>query len=400
MKFYPEKLEAVRRKTGISVKYIVTTLAISRVTYWNWEKGLRNPSEDSVKKLAHLMGINCAEISDLVYEDEEKSTIFDNESIADKLLKNRSEELKYLQDKSIAVLKEVNSEINQVWLIVESIFKAINAVIYIKSTNNLYSVANKAFKELLSLKNNYNVNKKSDFDFFSKKNAKINSDEDLQILQNKKNVINEIRIIPWSKNKKWGLFSKHPIFDKNNNIAGVICIIEDITRLYELEGIRLLLEEAIKSSTDIFILRTKDEVLFVSDSGLKESGISSDSFYSNERFNRWLEEVHPEDREKEIMYINNFNYPKLYQYRIYDKNNELQWMEVKSVKIKFRGKEYYFRVHRNITKEKRLEFELVKEKKLQQINHEQTLLKVAKRMHNEGMSKELIKKFTDLDYSL
>ena len=240
-------------------------------------------------------------------------------------------------------------------------------------------LSNKPFKENLKLNNNYSVKGKNDFDFFPKRNAQKNLDEDFVILKEKKSIINEIRTIPWSKNKRWGMVSKHPIFDSSNRIAGMLCVIDDITEIRRLEGIRLLLEKAINVSHNIFSIRTKDKLIFVSDSVTQVWDLPIEKFIELRGFASWLKAMHPDDRRRELIYLKNFDYPEKYQYRTFDQNNELQWVEATALKFEFMGKEYLCRTHKKITKEKNNQF------------------KIARQLLDEGVGKEIIERVLNID---
>jgi PAS domain-containing protein len=397
MLFFPENLKKIRKTKGISSSYIAQTLNVSRSTYWLWENNKRIPSYENVIKLANLLKIYPSAISDIQSNAENKTS--DNTFINTELFTTdgRRNFLKKKHDYALRLLQESNAEIDKLWAILDGIFSSLEAILYIKDIKNKYILANDSFKKILSLKPLYNVLGKTDYDFYSKESAVKNEKEDEEILITGIKISHKTRKIPGTRNVKTGLVSKYPIMNVDDKITGLICIITDVTELKRSEKIRLLLETALNNSTDAVTITEKNNgnIVFMSQTIGQFFNVSDSKLCFKKQYNIWLDLIHPDDRANEEYYRQNNNYPELYQYRMYDKNKNIHWMEVYNFITTYEKKNYICRIHRFITEQKNLELELQNHLKINITSEKHTIINnIIKNMKAEGLPEKLIRKVT------
>ncbi|APC91617.1 MULTISPECIES: PAS domain-containing protein [Francisella] len=122
-----------------------------------------------------------------------------------------------------------------------SIFKAIanmsskSVFIYVKSIDFKYVFLSKNMGNLINL-NYHEALGKTDYDFdWSKEQADTFRNDDLFVLNTGKTHISEY-LLPIAKKFLWIKTEKIPIFDKNNDIIGILGIAQDIT-IYKKEAL-------------------------------------------------------------------------------------------------------------------------------------------------------------------
>lgn len=115
-----------------------------------------------------------------------------------------------------------------------SIFKAIanmsskSVFIYVKSIDFKYVFLSKNMGNLINL-NYHEALGKTDYDFgWGKEQADTFRNDDLFVLNTGKTHISEY-LLPIAKKFLWIKTEKIPIFDKNNNVIGILGIAQDVT---------------------------------------------------------------------------------------------------------------------------------------------------------------------------
>ena len=113
--------------------------------------------------------------------------------------------------------------------ILENIIENAPIIIFWKDKNGIYKGSNKLFLELMNLKDEKELLGKKDSDFNIVENEDFMSD-DLYVMTNKKPKLNYTETIS-SKNNDIRILntSKVPLIDKNENVIGVLGVIQDIT---------------------------------------------------------------------------------------------------------------------------------------------------------------------------
>ncbi len=113
--------------------------------------------------------------------------------------------------------------------ILENIIENAPIIIFWKDKNGIFKGSNKLFLELMNLKDEKELLGKKDSDFNIVENEDFMSD-DLYVMTNKKPKLNYTETIS-SKNNDIRILntSKVPLIDENENVIGVLGVIQDIT---------------------------------------------------------------------------------------------------------------------------------------------------------------------------
>ena len=113
--------------------------------------------------------------------------------------------------------------------ILENIIENAPIIIFWKDRNGIYRGSNKLFLELMNLKDEKELLGKKDSDFNIVENKDFMSD-DLYVMTNKKPKLNYIETIS-AKNNDVRILntSKVPLLDENDNVIGVLGVIQDLT---------------------------------------------------------------------------------------------------------------------------------------------------------------------------
>jgi PAS domain S-box-containing protein len=356
MNFYYEKYKLLRKEKKISAKEISNKLSIVRSTLWKWETGKCIPPEHCVKKMAEQLCIPVSEISDL-HEEEENSTM--NLSYMMKMWTGNSEKIEKENQYFVQTLLEKMNMMQFGTVVTNAILSSVQSIIYIKDINNNYAVVNKTFRRLLSIPDNVSIENKTESSFLSLREGRISRDIDRSVLERGNSLLNKEDFIIGSNKKKWGLYSRHPIYDSCNKICGMICIINDITEIKYKERVAVLLEKALKFSHDVVYLKCyypTNKLLYISDSVKDVSGYDKKNFINNNRF--WIDKcVHEEDtiELKKLHDANSWQENKPYIYRIVKPNGEIRWMEARYTFLDYMKNKCFAVIERDVTDRKNAE---------------------------------------------
>ena len=256
--FYNDKALKIRKTKKLNSGFVANSLNVSISTLWSWENGRRNPGNDNIRKLAKILGVKVSSISDLkVHVDSDYNSMFSHEfeNISEIFSKNKEMLLINKNKQALEQIGEVTSELGRIASVFRAVIKNLNMIFYVKDINLNYVIANEAFIKNISLNLKYVVKGKKDKDFFPIEDAKCLTAEDENILKTEKPILHREGYIPGSRKKKVGLITKFPFYDTSGNLAGIICIIDDITERYKESQIRMLLENALNYSKDVIFLR-------------------------------------------------------------------------------------------------------------------------------------------------
>jgi|WetSurMetagenome_2_1015567.scaffolds.fasta_scaffold00079_31 PAS domain S-box-containing protein len=126
--------------------------------------------------------------------------------------------------------------------------------IYVKDREGRYVFDNKAHRKFLGETNEWNIEGKSVFDYFSKTLAQKYDEDDKKVIDSGMPLINrEEPIADVSGVEKWVSTSKIPEFDKKGKVCRLVCISRDITvrKRYqdELEKAKAELETRVSERT-------------------------------------------------------------------------------------------------------------------------------------------------------
>ena len=283
MIFYHEKFKEIKNRKKVSTNTLSEIMGVHRVTIWNWEKGKKIPTELKIRKLADILDTSINEISDL--EPEHGKSDLELSEVIKPWLKFADKDNKEVFgkfNKYMAIIQEQYKKLQKSTVIARALLSSIESLLYIKDKHNKYITANRAFRNTLSLTEQYDIEGKSDIDFFSKKEAIENTAEDNEIIKSGNSIRNVECYIPGTRKKRVGLVSKVPIFDPDKKIIGIIVNYIDVTDRIKASHQRKLLEKAINSIEDCIWIAKKSEnatgkidFLFVNDA-IKNGIINTD----------------------------------------------------------------------------------------------------------------------------
>ena len=330
--FYKDKVLKIRKAKKLNSGYVANALDVSTSTLWSWENGRRNPGNESIRKLAKILDVSVTEISDLkqhVNSDYNSMLSNEFENISEIFSKNKELLLINQNIKALDLIKNTTTELGRIASVFRAIIKNLNMIFYVKDTKQNYVIANDAFINNISLNIDYIVKGKKEEDFFPSEDAKFLTAEDSQILKSETPVLNREGYIPGSRKKRVGLISKFPFYDSSDNLAGIICIIDDITERYKESRIRGLLENALNYSKDIVFLKkaTGDrKYLYISESVSELYGYEKEQFLNDPLF--WETKcLYPDDKDIALSFSDETLKSQIKKYRIITKTGEVRSLE-------------------------------------------------------------------------
>ena len=326
MKFYFDKIKALKKQRKLSTNEVCKKMEITRATLWNWETGKKTPTESKVRALAKAIECSVDTISDLIPEPAaSNANVTEISKVCLELMSNNHEQQDSFIDEIHDRINNLNIKLKRSSLIIQSIFSAMHSIFYIRDINLKYVVANKAFLKNLSLKEYYNVLGKDDNEFFPIREATKNTEQDKQVLISGKPIIDIEGYIPGTRKKRWGLTSKLPIYDINNKLVGVIGIFFDITERKEAETQRKLLESAINKIEDCICLASINDknivkIEYINDNYEKITGIKKEDIINNPELRYKF--IPLEDQKQFGILKDNLDQKQVtYKYKILNKND-------------------------------------------------------------------------------
>ncbi|MCF7790611.1 MAG: PAS domain-containing protein [Victivallales bacterium] len=294
-----KQIDTLRKERGLSVTGLCSLININRTTFWAWKKKRYAPGEKNIRNLAEALNVSVTKISDLE-ETVTKSTSNLSESIDSWYLLGSAD--KEVQKREFSLINreilKLEEKLTQATTIINALLKSMPTIFYIKDKNLNYITANNSFLNNLSLSSDFNVNNKNDFDFFNRKEAAENHQQDQYVTNTGIPVENSESYIPGTRKKKWGIISKLPIFDTENRIAGIVGTFVDITDRKQAEEISKILHILLETGPGFNVSVWKDgKTLF------DVSGESMLEFYSEDMKAKRNEQLdylrngkrHPED---------------------------------------------------------------------------------------------------------
>ncbi|HJO91759.1 MAG TPA: PAS domain S-box protein [Victivallales bacterium] len=359
------KIELLRKQKGLSVIGFCNLIGVTRAALWKWQKGLLNPTETNIRKLAQVLLIPVSEISEL-----HDTVPVSRQSIMDTVqswLSLKLEDDKYHNDieKVLMTIKNLDFKLNRAVVLITSLLDSMKSIIYIKDINSKYLVTNKEFLKNISLPISYNAEGKKDKDFFSIKEANFNQLQDEEVLSSGNAVLNIEDYIPGSRKKKWGLYSKIPVLNREHKIIGIIGTFLDISDRKEAEKWRELLEASMNSTAHIFSIydyKLKKFIFFSKEIFENISGYSIDRVFAKNGRNEFYVNTltHPDDRHihSHVENIVTWPYTRKKVFRIIRSDGDIRWLETFDSYINYSGKIYVVAVSHDVTDEKKIKLKL------------------------------------------
>jgi glucokinase len=168
--------------------------------------------------------------------------------------------------RNISKRKQVEDDLLYERYLLNSIINSIPDLIYVKDRKSRLTKLNMAFVKRMGVNTPEDILGKTDFDFFSHEHAQQAYDDEQNIMETGKPLLNYIEKETWENAADtWVSSSKMPFKDINEKISGIIGISKDITKIKEaefaLKESKRDLEQA-KKETD-HIMENVDEGLFL-----------------------------------------------------------------------------------------------------------------------------------------
>ncbi len=331
--FNVKKYLEYKKDKRYSSSNICIKLEISRGTLWGWETAKRIPPDIKIRELAELFEISVDKISDLRPKDIQSAVSLQKSTdLSLTFLKNNSSQNKYITE-LINCTEKIGTAFKSTNIIINAIMHSNPNYCYIKDANLNYIFANSAFLKHLELLENYDITGKKDSDFFTPKEALMNTKQDENVLSTGKQILNYEDWIIGSKKKKWGLTFKYPILEENEKIIGVIGFIIDITEQKKAKDINLILKEALDFSKEAFCIIDLVTKKLVYTNKYRETiyGYPIQKFLDMKN-NFWLHScVHPDDKKSLSEYEDLFEWPEKREFRIVRPNGEIRHLEARKV---------------------------------------------------------------------
>ncbi|MCP4180559.1 MAG: PAS domain-containing protein [bacterium] len=359
MIFHADKFIQLREEKMLSISKLCNIADISRTALWQWETGLKIPKRKNIYLLASILKVKASEISDLPDKKPISKTNLQPFAMSLEKIAN-SIDFKTNSKKIESVINEIYSlsnDLKQASIIIKGLLDSFDVIFYVKDTSLNYVIANKAFLKNLSLHFTYKVIGRKDSDFFNTKEAKLNKEQDYEVLHSGKAIRNIEQYIPGTKKNKIGLVSKIPILDNEDKIVGIIGVFIDITERKKAQESLELLEHNINTMTEGLIIWNEKKCLYMNDTCESIFEHPKNLYYKTGKEDEFLLKncTHPDDVERLQKYSINRNWPDITRYRAKTISGKEKWVDVRRSKTEFEGKKCQSVIMRDVTQIVKLE---------------------------------------------
>ena len=361
MKFYYNKLRMILNEKGIKKAFVQKSLNIAASTLWYWEKGIKTPAENNVRKLSKLLGIEVSEISDLKekkLDNEKYDKITDSIQSNNWLEQSLTSHTEHQNSHNYFVnrINKVFKELSESKIILSALLNNMEINFYIKNHSNKYITANDKFIETMKLNKGYNVYGKKDSNLMSREDAVENCTEDELLIRNNKKVVYE-GYIPNTRKKKWAVIIKIPILDEGGNVFGLSATYTDITERKITEQRINILDSAISQSNVAVTIcninsKNKNRYPYLSKSIEKIYGYTRDNFTKEKMF-FWKHCIHSDDYDRVMKIYEENTFPETYEYRIITKSKKVKWLKANVTPIQYKNMQCLLFIETDITTEKK-----------------------------------------------
>ena len=360
MRIYTEKIRKYISQSGMTNISIAKKLNISKPTFYKWLSEENITNESNIRNLSKIINAPVNDISGLDENDKISERDFSESirSIYDIGDINPDKNLSSSANNIIKYTMKMEQRLNNASIIIKGLLQSMNSIFYIKDTKLKYIITSKSFITNLSLQDSFDPLGLDDEYFFPKKEAVENENEDNEVLISGNSVINREGFIPGSRKKKWGIYSKTPILDKENKTIGLLCIINEITEKRKIEEIREQLEIALNVMSEGIIIYSLEthEYLYATKTALDmRGGLNFKEIHDMSFEKRLKRYVHPEDRNILKVAHKERNWDDVNRIRIRNSQGEYRWFEFSYSKAKFMGKECIVSIQKDIAEKVELE---------------------------------------------
>ncbi len=351
MKFDIDSFKKIRKEKRWSLAALAKEMSVTRVTMSRWENGKQPLTEKRIRELAEILEVPSSSISDLEDKFGSSRELSQVTGAFMSLMKTdnnaRLEQHKHV----LKHIQEQYEEIEKASVIINAIMVSMDVIFYIKDTENKYVIASNAFLRNVGIKKKFNIQGKSDSDFYSMQEARNNHIEDLHVLENDK-ILEKEDYIPGTRKKKWGIINKYPMKDNNGKIIGLIGSIIDITERKRQEEEEKLLNEVMVQSHGMVwaghYIRKKRlwnnfRITYLSGAIEEIFGVTREEFIDKPRI--WLDNAEKDQHDDIVKWLLSRKFPKNIYIRYRHPKGKLLWLEINII----RRDRFYFGSIKDIT---------------------------------------------------
>ena len=235
-------------------------------------------------------------------------------------------------------------------------------IIFLKDGEGRWLKANKAFSDLFGIENSDYLGKTTkelaEENYFFKKTFLECMEMDKKAWE-QENLFREDLIVHISEdeNKIFDII-KVPTFDDDGSRKSLTIFGRDVTeerkRQKEIKEKEEMYRLVVENAHEAIIVLRDGIIEYVNPAVEAISGFSSDEYI----YNAFIDFVHVDDRSRLVDYHfrrleGDNTLPDLYEFRVISKTGEILWLEVKSVKVQWKGTPAIMSFIRNITEEKK-----------------------------------------------
>ncbi len=357
VKFYPEKLKSIRKQLRMNISIFAKKIGVSPKTLWSWENGITEPSEHKIKDISRIIDVPINRFSSIsdASGSENKNFTKDLKEAWFSLLGNNASSLSKKMEEAKNIISNTQKNLLYNSLIINAIMESSKLGIYIKNTENKYIIANKEFHKIFSLEKDVQCENQTDENILPTKFAHDNANEDEEILESGKEIVNEELGILIKRKLEFYLISKTPIIDSKNNIIGLLAIYKNITDSKTANFKNILLQNALDSTdTMVEILSYHDKhknfQTYYSNKSLEDNLEITKEEIENLGITAWFNKFY--DKNKVNVYNKYMAKGKLPLYdinKIKGTEDDIKIIETKRTIFNNDDKDYYIAVSKDIT---------------------------------------------------
>ncbi|MGA1933740.1 PAS domain S-box protein [Arcobacter sp. YIC-464] len=246
----------------------------------------------------------------------------------------------------------------------DSIIHVLPDLLWIKNKEGVYLTCNKRFEDFFGAKQK-DILGKTDYDFVDKELGDFFRKHDLKAMKSKRPVSNFEELTFANDNHiEYVLTQKTKILNNKNELFGVLGIARDITEIKKLqdniENEKLKYKKLLEHSSDaIFIVNEEAKIMQCSKQFYKTLG-----YTKKEALNLHVWDFEA-NHEKELILQNVKNVlknPLMFESKYKRKDGKLIDVSIRIASVEIEHQTYIYSSFRDITKEKELQEELIKQK--------------------------------------
>jgi PAS domain S-box-containing protein len=266
-----------------------------------------------------------------------------------------------IEEERIAHRKRAEAAVMETNVRLNTLIQAIPDVVYFKDAKGRNQVVNRAFQQMVGLKQSEIIGKTDD-ELLHQDFADACRKSNEEVLKRGRTLHTEESII--SRKGKTVLFDtvRKPLRDKSGDILGLVGVSRDITQRKQAEKAALEAERkyrlVVDNANDAVFIVQEGIIKFSNPVTTRITGYSS-SYLSKTPFAAF---VAPEDRDmvidRHMKRLQGEDVPSTYSFRIIDKAGRQIWVEVSAVLITWEAEPAVLCFLRDITPQKKLEAQL------------------------------------------